>query len=271
MKHIPTFANAALCCIVLFILAAVSLPANRAQAAASTPAVQPTATTQPVCDTSRSIQVSGSALVNVVPDRALVTLGVQSNGVTPRLVQAANTINTQRILAALHAIGIESKDIATDYYVITPIYDDYNSLRIKGYRIDNSLAVTIKEIGKINDVIIAALDAGANQVLNVDLYTSELRKYRDQARDLAIRAAKEKAQALAGGAGTQIGCVIHIDENTWSAYNGWWYGRNQNAASMSQNVIQNAAPSAPAPTGDGPVSLGQISVQASADVTYSLK
>ena len=243
MKYIPTFVNAALCCILLFILAAAGLPAGHAQAAASTPSAQPAVAIQPACDTSRSIQVSGSAVVNVLPDRALVTLGVQSNGLSPRLVQAANTINTQRILAALHTIGIEPKDIATDYYVITPVYQDYSSLQIKGYRIDNSLAITIRDVGKLNDVLIAALDAGANQVLNVDLYTSELRKYRDQARDLAIRAAKEKAQALAAGAGSQIGCVIHIDENTWSAYNGWWYGRNQNPAAQTQNVIQNAAQS----------------------------
>ena len=274
MKTFQTLLNAALCCLIAGILLAGILPAGNARAAAqATPTPQAPVTPPAGCDTSRTIQVSGSATVNVVPDRALVKLGLQSNGLTARAVQAANAASIQKIIAALGALGIQSKDIATDVYVITPVYDDYSSLFIKGYRIHNYLAVTVRDTGKINDVIIAAMESGANEVVNVDLYTSELRKYRDQARALAITAAKEKAQALASGAGAETGCVIHIDENTWSAYNGWWYGSNPNL--MAQNVTQNAAPaqgSAPAGSDEnGPVSLGQISVQATVDVTFGLK
>ena len=128
-------------------------------------------------------------------------------------------------------------------------------------------------MSKTSDVIAAALGAGANQVVNVQFYTSELRKYRDQARDMAIKAAQEKAQALAKGVGAEAGCVIHINENTWSSYYGGWYGRSQNL--MTQNVSQNVAPAAGSGDGsvsdDGPVSLGQISVQATVDVTFGLK
>ena len=101
----------------------------------------------------------------------------------------------------MRALGVEPKDIATDWYVIEPIYEDYDSLYIKGYRINNMVAITLRDVSKTSQVIAAALDAGANQVVNVDLYTSELRKYRDQARDLAMKAAAEKAQALASAAG----------------------------------------------------------------------
>ena len=71
-------------------------------------------------------------------------------------------------------------------------------------------------------------------------YTSELRKYRDQARDLAMKAASEKAQALANAAGAQTGCVLNINENSWSYFNGLWGGRNNSL--MTQNVVQNIAP-----------------------------
>jgi hypothetical protein len=144
----------------------------------------------------------------------------------------------------LKKLGVEAKDIATDVYVIEPIYEDYDSLYIKGYRIHNMVAVTLRDVKKASAVIAAALKAGANQVVNVEFYTSELRKYRDQARDLAVKAAKEKAQALASAAGAETGCVLYINENTWSYYNGWWwwYGRN-NQNLWTQNVVQNAAPS----------------------------
>lgn len=43
-----------------------------------------------------------------------------------------------------------------------------------------------------------------------------------------MKAAREKASALASAAGAEAGCVLNINENSWSYYNGWWYGRSQN-------------------------------------------
>ena len=59
--------------------------------------------------------------------------------------------------------------------MIEPIYEDYSSLYIKGYRINNIVAITLRDISKVNKVIIAALNAGANQVVNVEFYLSNLR------------------------------------------------------------------------------------------------
>jgi uncharacterized protein YggE len=232
------------------------------------PKPQPTAET--ACDNSRTVQVSGAATINVVPDRVLIELGVQSNGVTPTAVQAANSEAMQAVMAALAAQGIEAKDIATDIYVIEPIYEDYDSLDIKGYRINNTIAITLREVQQTSPVLAAALEAGANQVVNVEFYTSELRKYRDQARDLAMKAATEKAEALATSAGAGVGCVLNISENSWSAYHGW-YGRNQNL--WTQNVVQNVTPidGASNDTGDEPISLGQIAGKAEVGVTFGLK
>ncbi len=281
MKQFSTL-NLILTGLLALILLNFGLPATRAQAAAPTRWVEPVETTtptqlptiQPACDPSRSVLVSGTAVINVTPDRALIQLGVQSNGMTPEAVEALNSASLQKVINAVRALGVDPKDIATDWYVIEPVYEDYDSLYIKGYRIHNVVAITVHEVSKTSKVIAVALQAGANQVVNVDLYTSELRKYRDQARDLAMKAAKEKAQALAGAAGAEAGCVLHINENSWSYYNGWsWWGRNQNQNQWTQNVIQNTAPSGGSSSGAGdePISLGQISVKAEVSATFSLK
>jgi uncharacterized protein YggE len=233
--------------------------------------VQQATPANPGCDPTRSVQVTGSALINVTPDRALIQLGVQSNGVTPEAVQTDNGVAIRAVIQALQAQGIPTKDIATDYYVIEPVYESYDSLYIKGYRINNLVAVTLRDVQKTSAVIAAALNAGANQVVNVEFYTSDLRKVRDQARELAVQAALEKAQALAAAAGAQAGCVLSIGENSWSYYNGWWYGRSQNL--WTQNTVQNATPGSE-PGGsseDEPVSLGQISIKAEVSATFSLK
>jgi hypothetical protein len=265
MKPASNFFNLALVA-VLFVL---GWDALRPQAHTT---VQPTAPTEDTCDSSRSIHVSGAAVVYVIPDRALLQLGVQSNGATPDAVRRDNAQEIQKVIRAVSALGVEAKDIATDYYIVYPVYDDYNSLLIKGYRIDNTVSITLRDVNLADDVLIAALKVGANEVQDVQFYSSELRKYRDQARALAMEAAGEKAQDLAGAAGAQAGCVLSISENSWSHYYGSWRGGRETAL-WAQNVIQNASTSQgeTAQTDDSPITLGQIVVRAEVSASYSLK
>jgi uncharacterized protein YggE len=220
------------------------------------------------CDSSRTVHVSGSATVKVIPDLVTIQLGVTSNATTPQGVYDQNTAAMKKVTAAIRALDVADKDISTDYYIIQPVYQDYNDLEIKGYRINNTIIVNLKEVSKVSQVLAAALSAGANQVVDVQFKTSQLRQYRDQARELAMKAAQEKARDLAGTAGAQVGCVINIDENSWSYYGSPWSSRYQ---PQLQNVVQNAAGSTQPPSDDGPISLGQIAVQAEAQVRFGLK
>jgi uncharacterized protein YggE len=288
MKHISTIVNTILAVVMILILLSTGLPNFNVRAAeqgdpapTTTVTAEPTQEPENACDPNRSIHVSGTAVVNVVPDRSLIQLGVQSNGRTPKEVQARNAAMSSRVIKAVKGLGVEARDISTDRYIIQPLYEDWDSLRIKGYRIFNVISVTLRDVDKTSEVIAMAFQEGANQVVNVEFYTSDLRKYRDQAREMAIIAAREKASALAQGGGTDIGCVLNISENSWSYFNGWrgwgwWYGGGNNRNLWTQNVSQNAAPSGgsggeTAPTGDSPVSAGQISIRAEVNATFALK
>ncbi len=267
MKSQPNLLNTVLICAVAILAINSGFPAQTASASGGDPAPS---IDQSSCSTGRSVSVSGTAVVNVTPDRVLIQLGVQSNGRTPQLVEAANSATVYRVIKAIKKLGIDEKDIVTDRYVIDPIYDDYDSLTIEGYRIYNMVAITLRDITKVNDVLISALNAGANQVVNVEFYLRDLRKYRDQARELAVVAAGEKAQDLAEAAGAEAGCVLSISENTWSYFSGGWWGRNNNL--WTQNTVQNI-PTANGQGGEsdfGPVNLGQISVRAEVNASYSL-
>jgi len=293
MKHISTIirtaavrraslVNASLAVVLLLLLLSTGLPNFEARAAEQgdpTPTAAPTQ--QPdACDPNRNIHVSGTAVVNVVPDRALIQLGVQSNGRTPKEVQARNATMISRVIKAMKALGVEAKDISTDRYVIQPLYEDWDDLRIKGYRIFNVVSITMRDVDKTSEAIATAFQAGANQVVNVEFYTSELRKYRDQAREMAMKAASEKADALAQAGGADTGCVLNITENTHSYFNGWsgwgwwWNGGGNNQNLWTQNAVQNVAPSSGSGTtsnDDSPVSAGQISIRAEVSVTFALK
>jgi len=277
MKQIQTVINTVLACALIFLVISLELPNVSAKALTATPtppATEPAPAS--TCDTTRTVQVSGTAVVNVKPDRALIRLGVQSNGRSAKEAQANNTAAIARVTKTLNGLGIESKDIATDWYVIEPIYEDYDSLHIKGYRIHNIIEITVRDVDRVNDTMVAAFQAGANQVVDVEFYTSELRKYRDQARTMAMQAASEKAKALAQTAGTDTGCVLNINENTSSYFNGWgwWWGYgNGNQNLWTQNTSQNIAPTGGETLAleEGPVSAGMISIRAEISATFGLK
>jgi hypothetical protein len=264
MKQFSNYVNVGLTCILVFTLFAFALPARQAQAA------QVATDTGTDCDPSRTVQVTGTAVVNVAPDRVLLQLGVQSNGATTASVEAANTAAIRRVIRAVEGEGVDSRDISTEYYIIEPVYDDYDALHIDGYRINNVVSVTLRDAGKVSAVMAAALNAGANQVINVEFYTSQLRTYRDQARENAMVAAAEKAADLAAAVGAETGCVLSISENSWSYYSGWWYGRSSNL--WSQNTVQNVPSTGDgSPGDDGPVTPGQISIRAEVVVTFGLE
>jgi uncharacterized protein YggE len=287
MKHISTLVNTILAVVLILLLFSTGLPnfnVRAAERADATPRATANPTQQPqnACDPNRNILVSGTAVVNVVPDRALVQLGVQSNGRTPREVQSRNAAALSQVIKALKALGVEAKDISTDRYVIQPLYEDWDSLRIKGYRIFNVISITIRDVDKTSNAIATAFQAGANQVVNVEFYTSELRKYRDQAREMAMTAASEKATALAQAGGAGTGCVLNITENTssyfngWSGWGWWWNGGGNNQNLWTQNAVQNVAPTGGSGSGsssnnDSPVNAGQISIRAEVNVTFALK
>ena len=158
MKQISTFLNLVLICTLVCILVMLGLPERTVRATEYSAAADS-------CDSSRTVHVSGTAVVNVTPDRALIQLGVQSNGTTPSGVKFLNTLAIEDVIDTIKSFGIAAKDIRTDRYIVRPIYENYNSLHIKGYRIDNVVAVTLRDVDKVSDVIVGALEADRKSVV----------------------------------------------------------------------------------------------------------
>ncbi|MBI2203141.1 MAG: SIMPL domain-containing protein [Candidatus Rokubacteria bacterium] len=132
-----------------------------------------------------------------------------------------------------------------------------------------TITVDLRNIDRFDQVLTDAVDAGANHVHGVQFRTTELRKHRDQARSIAIQAARDKAIALAQSLGRKVGAVTTIREDGfgwWSSYGSWWGGRH---GAMSQNVVQSSA-AAPADP-DAVTAPGQISVTARVTVTFALE
>jgi uncharacterized protein len=265
MHYLSTF----LVGVLLSLGIAVWLPQVWAAPARPDPdGVAALSTSEDACQSGRTIHVTGAAAVNVMPDRVLIQLGVISTDTTPDRVQAVNTQAIQQVIDAVRGLGVPDKYIATDRYIIYPVYDDYDELVPIGYRINNLVAITLHDVDKTSEVVLTALKVGANQVQDVQFYTSQLRRYRDQAREMAMKAAREKAEALASAGGVQLGCLTEINENSWSSYYGSWGGRDRSM--WTQNVTQNVSAGSQTPD-EVPISVGQITVRAEVTASFSLQ
>jgi len=218
-----------------------------------------------------SISVTGEAVVRVVPDEVIITLGVET---FHRELGVAKRKNDERVTDVIKMVrrhGVESKHIQTDYIGIDPRYEDgYFREVIEGYYVRKTVVVTLKDINQFESLLTAVTEAGTTNVHGIDFRTSELRKYRDQARALATKAAQEKADAMAGELGSSIGAPTSVHENQTGWYSwygwGWWSYRRD---TMSQNVVQNVG-DAP-PDIEGAFAPGQISVSANVSVTFELR
>ena len=226
-------------------------------------------------DDRPKITVNGEAVVKVQPDQIIITFGIETWDKNILTAKKENNEIMNRAVTLIKESGIKDKNIQTDYLSIEPRYDDnYDKKNFIGYFVRNTFVVTIAEPDKVENLVTGVLESGVNYIHNIKFQTTEFKKYREQARELALNAAKEKAEKMAGALGQLVGDPIQINEgyggsNWWyySSWNGWGYGSRSNY--MSQNVMQNID------DGTGEISetiaLGKISIKANVNVVFELK
>ena len=219
----------------------------------------------------RFITVTGDAEVRVVPDEVILTLGVETWDKDLEVAKSQNDERVRRVLALARDYEIEPKHIQTDHISIEPRYhDNYEKRGFIGFFVRKTIVITLRDISKFEDLLTSALGAGVNYVHGVQFRTTELRKYRDEARALAIKAAREKAIALTEELGQEVGEPHSIREDQsswWSWYGAWWGSRWGGGA--AQNVVQNAGGGSFST--EGGMAPGQISVSARVTVSFEFE
>lgn len=167
--------------------------------------------------------VEGQGKVTVVPDTAMVSFGIDESGASLESVQKSVNTKSKALVDALKKLGIDEKDIKTTSYNVFPEYD-YGGVitlmpesrlpRIVGYRVSTTYEVKVKDFDKVNDVISVGTQSGANIVGGVSFALNDetRNKKLNEAREIAVKEAKEKAQGLAKAAGVSLGKVLNISE-----------------------------------------------------------
>jgi hypothetical protein len=180
-----------------------------------------------------SVSTSGEAEVRVAPDEVVLTLGVETNDPSLAAAKTANDERVARVISSAKRLGLEPGQIQTDLLEIAPQYPQGEARAdVIRYWVRKSIVLTLRDVARFEALLSAALEAGASHVHGVGFRSTELRRHRDEARALAIRAAREKAVALAAALGARVGRPRRIDESGsrwWSPYGSWWGGSWQQA------------------------------------------
>ena len=160
----------------------------------------------------RTITVSATGSVTLVPDVARVNVGVTVTRPTVKEARDAASTAMTATIAAIKALGIEDKDLKTVAIDLSAQYSTDLTPKIIGYRMSQQLQITVRDLARAGDVVDAATANGATDVNGLWFEVGDPASATDLARADAIGKARTSAQAMASAAGVLLGAVVSISE-----------------------------------------------------------
>jgi hypothetical protein len=126
-----------------------------------------------------------------------------------------------------HTAGVEAKNIQTSALTMGPEYTDEKIPRFLGYRVSQTVAITLTDLSKYEDLMTGFLKVGVNRVDGIDFLVADPKKYREDARLKAVRAAREKANTMAAELGQSLGKPWELTEEADSERTAYLYANVQ--------------------------------------------
>lgn len=211
---------------------------------------------QPV---ARSLNVNGLGSTYLTPDIAYIYIGVHSEGATASEVVAANKDQTNAVLDALKAAGVDEKDLRTTNFSIWPSqqYSPEGTVTGSIYMVDNTVYVTVRDLDGLGDLLDDTIAAGANSINSIQFDVADKTAAVKEARVKAVEDAKTQAQELADAAGLKLGEIQNIsfyDNSPYPVFEGKGGGGGAMAANSSVSIQP-----------------GQLTISVSVNITYNIK
>lgn len=223
-----------------------------------------------------SVSVVGNADIEVAPNQVSFTFEVVTTDAAISEAKRQNDVAAGKTIAVAKTFSIANDDLQTDRLTIAPRYAGERDPRGKGavigYEVTKRIVVTFKQLDRIDEFLAKVIDAGVNRIVDISIENSELEKYEQQVRLLAIENARQKAEAYAKRLGQRVGRAYVIREETadtpgYTTGSGIGYG-NGIGDGDSERQTDLSVPNAYASTVT--FALGKISVSDKIYVTFEL-
>lgn len=209
--------------------------------------------------TPRTINVTGNAQIIIDPDIAYVSIGVHSEAESAKAAVAANNSQSQAVIDAIKAQGVDAKDIKTTNFSVyqqqkySPTGEDLGTF----FMADNTVYVTMRDLSKVADILDASVSAGANNIYGITFDVQDKEAATASGREKATADAKTQAEQLAAATGAKLGEVQNISyySNPPTPY---YYDSKAGGAMAAEGASV-------------PIQPGQLTLTVSVNITYGLK
>lgn len=203
------------------------------------------------------ISVSGDGKVMVKPDHVIINFGVNNVGKDATEVKKLNDETVDKVVKFIKKFGIAQTDFQTTNVSLNRNYD-YEKKKYN-YQASQSISITLKDIAKYDSLMMGLVDNGINNIDNVEFKSSKIEENKSEARKLAMKDAKHKAEDYVSVLNQKIGKAILINDSTQT-----YYPQPMYKADM---MVAAAAEMAPRET----IAVGQIEVTATVSVSFILE
>jgi len=218
---------------------------------------------QPGQQPQNAISVQGSTEFDVAPDLAKISFRLETLSPTAQDAQLKNRDIGSAVMSALKQAGVSQNEIQTTDYRVEKVqeWDPTGQKMVdKGFRVSNAFIVSTKDLAKVGTLLDVGIQAGANNVesLSFELSDAKQKEVKTESLKKATMNAREKAEALADGAGVKLGKVLTLSENSYVVMP---YARGE---------MMSAKADMGAPTPPTEISPQDVHISAQVSVSYEI-
>ena len=160
------------------------------------------------------VVTSGEAIVRRAPDRAFITVTVETRAKAPREAQQLNAAAMTGVQQRLDQARVPKDAVRTQGYDLQQEFDFTDGKRVpRDFVARNAIEVRVDEIGRVGELLDVAVKGGATAVSGVRFELRDRDGAEREALQLAVGDARARAEAVAKGAGRAVDRVIRIEES----------------------------------------------------------
>jgi len=204
------------------------------------------------------INISGEGKIKVVPDQVLILATVETKGNNVKDVKKQNDQQMEAILKLLKSMNLAPSDYKTKRVSLNPQYD-YEKKK-HSYNATQTIEILMKDLSKYDELMEGLVNQGINRIDNVTFQSSKLAQYQSEARKLAMKDAKMKAEEYVSVLGQKVGAAITITDNSQTYF-------PPQPMYSAMKVMGAADSSSPRET----MAVGEIEILANVSVSFKLE
>ncbi len=203
------------------------------------------------------INVSGEGKVKVIPDQATIAVTVETKGNNAKDVKKQNDEKIEAVLKFIKKMNLAPADYKTQRVSLNPQYD-YEKKK-HSYNATQTIEILLRDLSKYDELMEGLVDQGINRIDAVTFQSSKLAQYQSEARKLAMKDAKLKAEDYVSVLGQKVGRAMTISDNSQTYYPQPMYA--------AMKTMERSDASEPRET----LAVGEINITANVTVSFILE